>query len=243
MTATQEGTKNTIYKANGGKDNMLYEKANRKAIKKEVPKEHREEVMKKHENLKKIYQTTLDDERGKVKAYTMSEAEKAKHRSIIDNYDSQIKTQNELKQEAIKAKNIPAIAEHQQNADNLIKLKREEIKSFQNIKPQVQKSDIQKMNSDNAHFLTGYNDGQIAVDVKSSDMNSRGKIRATFDYDVDKQGRAQFKFSDYTNKHAYSEMHGYGESYYYKAYQNYDNNLKVKNTQMIYLTCNQQPPR
>ncbi|CAF2594333.1 unnamed protein product [Rotaria sp. Silwood2] len=242
MTAAQEGTKNAIYKTNGGKDNMLHEKSNRKVIEEKVPKQNQQKVMKEYESLKKIPQATLNEESTKAFTYTNSEARKAHHQSIIDNYDAQITEQNKLKNAAIDAKNKPTIAEHQQKARNLIKQKNEEIKTFQESnKPIFQKSDIQKMNNDNnAHFLTGDKVGQIAVDIKSPVVDSRGSTRAIFDYGADRQGRAQFRYSDYTNEHDYSKMHGYGESNYYKTHQNYDNNLKVVNGQVNNLMCNQQ---
>lgn len=62
MTAAQEGTKNAIYHANGGKNNMLNEKSNRKVIKETVPKQDQQACLDGYENMKKVPQSKLDDE-------------------------------------------------------------------------------------------------------------------------------------------------------------------------------------
>ena len=72
-----------------------------------------------------------------------------------------------------------------------------------NSQPQtVKKADIAIMNQDNAHFLTGDEVGQVAVDFKAPDTNTRGTNRATFDYHAADDGSTQSQFSGYTDKHA-----------------------------------------
>ncbi|CAF5108231.1 unnamed protein product, partial [Rotaria sp. Silwood1] len=70
LAAAQEGTKNAIYHANGGKDHMLKEKTNRKVVEENVPKKDQQALMKGIKNLKKTPQKILDNEAAKATTYT-----------------------------------------------------------------------------------------------------------------------------------------------------------------------------
>ncbi|CAF3651856.1 unnamed protein product [Rotaria sp. Silwood1] len=242
MTAAQEGTKNAIYKVNGGKDIILQDKANRKLIEEKVPEEDQQKAINGYENLKKTSQNTLKDEAVKSFSVTNSKPRITYHESIIKDYESKINNEYVLKKNAIAIKDIQAIRQHQQNIDNLKLEKNQAIQNFNNVDI-YKKSDIKMMNSNNAHFLIDEKAGQIAVDIKDSNEISRGLKRETFDFDTDKKGRVQLKFSGYTDKHDYSSMPDYGKGDYDKTHLKCEtmlhNDLKVANGQVNNLTGQQ----
>ncbi|CAF3559406.1 unnamed protein product [Rotaria sp. Silwood1] len=239
LAAAQEGTKNAIYHANGGKDHMLKEKTNRKVVEENVPKKDQQALMKGIKNLKKTPQKILDNEAAKATTYTTETQAQRFHQSNIQKYQSQIRSELALKKVAIDTGNKLAIDEHQRNVDNLIRQKNEEINSLKDLKLTFKKNDLHKMNSDNAHFLIGDKLGQVAIDIKSSDATSRGATRVVLDRYVDDQGRTDFIFAGYTNEHQYSNIPNYGEGDYYEIHQNYENNLKVIDGEVNNLMYNQ----
>ncbi|CAF1204627.1 unnamed protein product [Adineta steineri] len=238
MTAAQEGIKNTVYQANSGKDNMLRERSNKQTIGKSVPEKDRQAVVDAYENLKKIPQSTLNAESTKANAYTTLEQQKANHQATVQNYDSQIKAENNLKQAAIKVGNTAATQLHDNNARSLINQKNHVIKNFNQQPITIKKSDIHIMNKDNAHFLTTNNLQQVAVDVKSPGATSRGVTRAIFDHDTNNGGRPEFKVAGYTDKHDYAGLPRHGQSDYYKFHEKNTNNLNVANGEINNLACN-----
>ncbi|CAF1617725.1 unnamed protein product [Rotaria magnacalcarata] len=239
MTVAQEGTKKAIYHANGGKDNMLNVKSNKKVIEDKVPEKNQQELMERYENLKKIHQSIVKDQKQKANTYTTEQQQKANHQATIAQYDKDITKANTLKTAAIQSGNTADFDTHKQEADKLISQKKAEIKNFQaTFKPTVSKKDLIKMNNDNAHFLVDDRLGQVSVDIPSAAGTSRGAIRVTFDYDTNRQGDPQYKFSGYTNTHNYNDMPRYGQSDYYTIHQNYDNNLKVINGEVNNYMCN-----
>ena len=85
------------------------------------------------------------------------------------------------------------------------------------------------MNQDNVHFLTGDKVGQVAVDFKAPDTNTRGRHRTTLDYHVTDDGSTQFQFSGYTDKHDYNSMPAYVKRDYHKYHQVHQDSLSAIN--------------
>ncbi len=241
MAAAQEGTKSVIYRSQGGKDSMLNDRANRKIIKETVPEQDRQAVLEGYDQLKKIPQSKLDDEALKAFAVTNGKIREDHQRSLIQDYDNRIKSETVLKQTALDAKDYSATKQHTKNVENLVAQKRADMKSFQAMKPVYQKSDITHMNNQNAHFLTGDKVQQVAIDVKPSADAPRGLTRATFDYNVNDQGRGLFRYADYNNKHQYEHMAGYGEGdhRFSRVHSDYDNISRAKNEAMNNLMRNE----
>ncbi|CAF1520466.1 unnamed protein product [Adineta steineri] len=237
MTAAQEGIKNTVYQANGGKDNMLRERSNKQAIEKSVPEKDRQAVVDGYENLKEISQSTLIDESNKAIDYTKSLKRKAEHEKVVNNYDTQIKAESDLQKAAYRAKNIVEGQQHEQKVRNLINQKNHVIKNFNQQPITITKDDIHMMNSNNAHVLIKDNLRQVAVDVKPSGAISRGATRATFDYDTNNGGRPEFKFAGYTDDHGYAGLPRHGQSDYYKFHEKNTNYLYVANGLINNLVC------
>ena len=71
-TAAFEGAASGIYAINGGKANVLAEKANKQTVQETVPKEHQEAVMKGIKELNALDKTFKDAEFAKAKALTES---------------------------------------------------------------------------------------------------------------------------------------------------------------------------
>jgi hypothetical protein len=238
LTTAQEGVKNAVYHVNGGKDNMLHEKTNKKVIEENVPEQDREKVLKASDNLKKIPRNTVEQQSAKSAEYTSSKYNEANHQQTIKQYDSQIQSELQLKKDAIDAKDYSSVKQHTEQAKNLIAEKQAEITKFQATNTPVKKTDIQPMTKENAHFLTGGNLGQVAVDVESTNSGSRGPVRATFDYDVTKKGDPIFKASGYTDKHDYGSVPKHGAGDYNKTYTKYSNSLETTN-QVNNFMCNE----
>lgn len=229
LTTAQEGVKGAVYHAHGGKDNMLHEKTNKKVIEENFPKKERETVSKEYENLKKIPRSTVEQGSTKSTEYTSSKEYEALHQQRLAQYDSQIQAELALKKTAIDVKNIPSIRQHDQNLQQLMAAKRAETEIFRQTNTPVPKSDIQLMNAANAHFLTGENNGQVAVDLPSTNDGTRGGVRATFDYDVSKKGDPMFKASGYTDRHDYPSVPKPGAGPYDKTHATYSNTLARAN--------------
>lgn len=241
MTAAQEGTKNAIYRANGGKNNMLEVQSNKKSIEENVPKQDQIKLKKGYEDLKKIDNNKLASEESKAATYTLEQQQKVNHQNNVDHYDAEIQKEIASKNAALqsKPKDIAKMGQHQREIDKLINQKKNEIQNFNsNFKQTVLKDDLGKMNNDNAHFLTGDRVKQISIDISSSTGTSRGATRAVFDYDNSNPKRPGFKFSGYTNQHNYGNMPRYGKSDYYKIHENYENNLRAVNGEVNNLMCN-----
>ena len=238
LTTAQEGVKGAVYGVHGGKDNMLHEKTNKKVIQENFPEQDRETVSKEYENLKKIPRSTVEQGSTKSTEYTSSKEYEAHHQQKIAQYDSQIQSELDLKKTAIDTKNIPSIKQHDQEAQRLIAAKKAETAIFKQTNTPVLKDDIIPMNTANAHFLTGENNGQVAVDIPSTNDGTRGGVRATFDYDVSKKGDPMFKASGYTNKHDYSSVPKPGAGPYDKTHAKYSNTLERAN-QVNSFTCYQ----
>ncbi|CAF1267297.1 unnamed protein product [Adineta steineri] len=237
MTAAQEGIKNTVYQANGGKDNMLRERSNKQAIRKSVPEKDRQAVVDGYENLKEISQSTLIDESNKAIDYTKSLERKAEHEKVVNNYDTQIKAESDLQKAAYRAKNIVEGQQHEQKVRNLINQKNHVIKNFNQQPVTITKDDIHMMNSNNAHVLIKDNLRQVAVDVNPPSATARGPTRATFDYDTNNEGRPEFKFAGYTDKHDYAALPCHGQSDYYKFHDENINYLKAANGLINNFAC------
>ena len=83
MAAAQEGTKNAIYRAHGGKSVIAADRANRKAFKSEKDNES-EDRMRRYNELKKIAQSKV--KKNHERASTRTDAQTA-HESLIENID------------------------------------------------------------------------------------------------------------------------------------------------------------
>lgn len=238
LTTAQEGIKGAVYHANGGKDNMLHERTNKKVIKDNFPGEEGKKVLNEYDNLKKIPRSTIDQQSVKSTEYTSSKEYEAQHQQRVAQYDSQITSELALKQTAIDTKDIPSIRQHDQRLQQLMAGKQAEKTLFQQTNTPVLKDGITSMNTANAHFLTGENNGQVAVDISSTTDGSRGAVRATFDYDVGKKGDPIFKASGYTDKHDYSSVPKPGTGPYDATHTKCSTTLNRAN-QVNNFTCSQ----
>ena len=219
-TAAQEGTKNAIYRANGGKDNMHHEGSNKKAIEKNVPPEQQQNVMDAHERLNQISPETLTDEYNKATTFTKCQKDKIAYQSEMKDLNEKIDVANSNRRAEYKNENFEVAKKYDNEFQVLMQEKHNMRENFKNQSPTIKKSEVGMMNQDNAHYLTIDKLGQVVVDIKSPDTDTRGAIRATFDYDT-KGERPQFKFSGYTDKHDYNSTPSYGKSDYYKYREDY----------------------
>jgi hypothetical protein len=239
LTAAQEGVKNAVYAANGGRNNMLHEKTNKKLIKETVSKEHVESAMDGYKNLKEIPQSTLNEGRDVAETRTNWEENRQIKQAEMKRIEGQIQEADRLFNEAKAEKNIPMLKEQQQIKDNLQGTRRNLANSLHQSQVHFDEQfPRQNMNSQNAHFLDGERFGQVAVDVGPSNGNMRGPARTTFDYHVNDQGRREFRFSGYTDQHNYDEMPGHAKGPYEHTYARQNNNLDTRNN-LNYLASNQ----
>ena len=148
-------------------------------------------------------------------------------KSVLAQLCWEVNAENATKKVAIDVKDVTAITEHQNKAQRLIQ-----------EKPLYQKSDLQMVNSGNAHCLVNDKVGQVAVDVPQVGADSRGFVRATFDHGgLSKNGEQLFKFAGYTTEHDYSKIPCYGQGDYYEVHQHFDNELTATNAQVNNLMC------
>ena len=240
MAAAQEGMKNTLYRANGGKAAMLVDEANKETIKQNAPEEIQQTLMDVCEDLKQIPEPKSMAEAEKATAYTEWQKKEADGASLRKEYDSKIDAQSRLKQNAIVTKNIPKIQEHQENMMRLQEEKKVALKPFNDVQPTVKKADFEYIGDKNIHFLVDDKVKQVAVDVssplhaQSTDTGAgtpaaRPAARAIFDHHRNPAGKSTYAYSGYTADHRYEETPTHGKSRYYNVHQGCESDLSTKN--------------
>lgn len=132
----------------------------------------------------------------------------------LSNINSEIKRHQELRQEAINKKDLPAIKTSQNELDKLMNEKQTINKPNEAVQT-VKKDQIGHIGSVKAHPLTGNKINQIAVDVGGKKATgspiSRGAKRMVFDAHEKSNGQLGYRYSDYTKDHNYESTKNYGE--------------------------------
>ena len=183
-TAAQEGTKNAGYRTNGRKDNMHHKRSNEKAIEKNVPSRQQQNVKNACEKLSQIPEEKLAKELEKTIEYTKWREDKVTYQSEMKPYKERIGHAKHNHQMASCNEDFARAKLYEEQANILTQEKKTISDKFNSYLQTVKKADIAIMNQDNVHFLTGDKVGQVAVDFKAPDTNTRGTNRATFDYHV-----------------------------------------------------------
>jgi len=240
--AAYEGAQNGLYKLNGGKDQVLLDKANKDMIRENVPENERKEVLESYEKLKKIPTTTLENEAKKAERITNMMKQETNYETKITDFDKQIQEVSRLKQDAVNAGDRSAIKQHHQHRKNLIAQKKDIITQRNDIKTRIDnaKADRQFMNEQNAHTLIGDKNKQVAVDVNPSGTNGRGMKRAVFDCDINTNtNRVEPRLAGYTADHTYSDIPNNGQSNYYEHHAQHKSHLKQMGENINTMICNQ----
>jgi hypothetical protein len=244
MTAGQESIKNSVYHAHGGKDKMIIDRRNKKAIRKTFGKDRRarELVEEGYEYWKDIPPSQVDSEMAKANEYDAHQASEqqrlAERRKRIDEIQIQIEETEKLRDAARASRNIDEVRQQQEKIVKLVQEKRQ---------PYVPAPTPEKpamMGRHNAHFLTGDRNGQAAIDVNLSGAQRRQNVSQRAVFDVDRGtgpsgGETAYKFSGYTPSHDYDTVPTRGQGAYYTTDMTfYDSKLKSTNQFTQTYTCN-----
>jgi hypothetical protein len=228
MTAAQEGTKNVIYGSAGGKNNMLVDKPNKKAMEK-IPEQDRQAAMDGLEKLKQLSQQTLNDGRHTAEIRTdlneVHNTQEAKMRS----YDTKIKQVRTLRDDAKKKGDIIKAKEYSKEHQKLKTMRKEAGQNLARTEQQIGQHPTQYMNEDSAHFLDNAKFGQVAYDINQPNSATRGENRVIVDYAKDNNRRGIFLYSDHTSTHDYTNTRGFGEGDCYNNYIRHTNVIKATN--------------
>ncbi|CAF0757362.1 unnamed protein product [Didymodactylos carnosus] len=235
MTAGQEGIKNEIYRASGGKDNFLHEKTHEKLI-----NEVQNDVIDGYENLKKLPEGALERVQGFMSKYDGLDIPNVHEKALIQDIESRLPAlkadletlTSKLKTEA--ASNTATAKSKTALQNERVRVKAE-IKNLDQMKKATNAALVPEppshffMNEGNAHFLTGMKEGQLAFDVKTPGVEGRALRRAIFDFDPKAPKGAQLKFTGYIDDHNYSKVPNFGEGKYDQTHAECNENLKSTN--------------
>lgn len=246
-TAACEGVKNGIYELNGGKAQMLHDKAADKTIKEVVSSDFQEEYRdqyKKLQNTDQSSQKKLDQEYGKAKMVTDANRGVASRRLVIQTFDAEIQKQDQLIGKARQNGNLDQVRQLGEKRQELLQEKLARVKQMRSdINPDnIQKSDIRHNNAGglkNAHPLINDKAGQIACDVNPPNTIGRGEGRGVFDYNPNARKDQRYIPAGHTPDHKYENTSKPGKSPYYSHHKNYENRLEMGKNSIALVNMNE----
>ena len=237
MATAQEGTKNAIYRANGGKYNMLVNNKNEKAIEK-LPEQDRQAARDALEAMKKIPQQALDEAKTTAEIRTKLGATRRDQQSKMENYDSKIKKVNILEQNAQQTGDSTKAREHSQRHQQLKDMEKQMGQAAARTEQRLEQHPRKMLGAQNTHFLEKGKFGQVASDIHSPSSTARGSSRIIWDYVTDDAGREVFLYSDQTSTHDYENTQRFGQGNCYKDYTRHNNILTATDEVVNNFMCN-----
>ena len=237
MAAAQEGTKNAIYRANGGKYNMLADKHNEKAMKK-LSEQDKQAAREGLQAMKNIPQQTLDEGRRAAEIRTKLDDTHRAQTGKMKDCDAQIKQVNALKQYAQKVGDVSKVKEYSQQNQQLKAVRKEIGQDIARTEQNIGQHSRKMLDGQNTHFLDKEKFGQVACDLNQPSSTARGPSRLVVDHTTGNTGRSVFLYSDHTSTHDYQNTPGFGQGDCYRDYTKHTNILKATNEAVNNFMCN-----
>ena len=242
--AAFEGAQGGIYKLNGGKDQVLLDKANEQMIKDKVPTNEQSEVLDSYNDLKKLSPSAVSSEMEKPAVRNDLLSKRSRNQAEINEVKTKIKQTSEFLKTASRDNQVDiSTLEVQQNQLEQLKVQEKQLYIEQKrIDTDLEKQKQSFLNDRNAHVLIRDRSQQIASDIGPPSADKRGAKRAVFDYDVNPdKNRLDYSFAGYTDDHQYQRIPDHGLSDYSNYHQRQVDHLEQiqqGNNLMVQELCN-----